>query len=243
MNCLDYAKSFVCTLGNGNAPRFWVESRCRLIDDADGNFVDLYQCASCKSEHTFAERDLFQNPNYDFLPIFSQDYVAIFRRHAYLNDNYIQYLNTDAIWGGAVFEMREAAPVQILAGAEKIALATRKCLPIVTQTEIWDTHTQLRAIIECPVKTMNIDEARARYQVDTGIVLFPDLAKRYKRPIEAVRLAYVAFNASHFADFVIEQPTPIVQDGKAVASVYHYGGIRTLEARNTVLCVGALSEF
>ena len=35
MNCLDYGLSFINSVGNGNAPRFWVESRCRLIDDTD----------------------------------------------------------------------------------------------------------------------------------------------------------------------------------------------------------------
>jgi hypothetical protein len=212
-----------------------------LIDDTDGSFTDYYQCASCKSEHTFAEKNLFQNPNYDFLPVFSQEYMAIFRRHAYRNDNYIQYIETKAIWGGAVFETRDAHPVHILDDSEKILMATRKCLPIVTQTEIWDANTQMRAFIECPVKTMNMDEKRRIYQVDTGIVLFPDLSKRYERKIEAFRLAYLAFNAPHFADFVIEQPTPIVESGKTIAWVYHYSGILSLEARNTLFCMGELS--
>ncbi|MBM3239801.1 hypothetical protein FJZ31_26250 [Candidatus Poribacteria bacterium] len=240
MNCIDYSLSFVSTLGNGNAPRFWVESRCRLIDDTDGTFIDYYQCGSCKSEHTFAEKNLLQSPNYDFLPVFGKDYTAIFRRHAYRNDNYVEYRETKNAWGGALFEIQETNPVQVLDTNEKILLATRKCLPIVSQTEIWDANTQMRAIIECPVKTMNMDEKRCIYQVDTGPVLFPDLSKQYERKIEAFKLAYVAFNVPHFADFVIEQPTPIVEGGKEVAWVYHYSGIRSLEAKNLVLCVGEL---
>ena len=240
MNCIDYSLSFVCTVGNGNAPRFWVESRCRLIDDTDGTFTDYYQCGSCKSEHTFAEKNLLQSPNYDFLPVFGKDYTAIFRRHAYRNDNYVQYQEMKDTWGGVLFEIQEANPVQILDNNEEILLATRKCLPIVSQTEIWDANTQMRAIIECPVKTMNIDEKRCIYQVDTGPVLFPDLSKRYERKIEAFSLAYVAFNVPHFADFVIEQPTPIVEGGKEVAWVYHYSGIQSMEAKNLVLRVGEL---
>jgi hypothetical protein len=242
MNCLDYAKSYVCAVGSENAPRFWIESRCRLIDDLNGTFTDYYQCASCKSENTFVEKDLFKNPNYDFLPVFSQTHVAIFRRHAYCNENYVQYIETKAIWGGATFEIQEAAPAQILDDNERILLATRQCLPLVAQTEIWDANTQMRAMIEYPVKTMNMDEKRALYQVDTGIVLFPDLSKRYERAIEALRLAYVAFNAPRFADFVIEQPTPILENGREIARVYHYSGIRSLEARNTLFGVGELSK-
>ncbi len=240
MNCIDYSLSFVCTVGAGNAPRFWVESRCRLIDEADGTFTDYYQCGSCKSERTFAEDNLFQNPNYDFLPVFGEDDTAIFRRHAYRNDNYVQYLETKDAWGGALFEIQEAHPVHILDTNEKILLATRKCLPIVTQTEIWDENTRMRAIIECPVKTMNMDEQRHIYQVDTGPVFFPDLSRPYERKIEAFSLAYVAFNTPHFADFVIEQPTAIVEDGKEVAWVYHYSGICSLEAKNSLFCIGEL---
>ena len=179
MNCLDYGLSFINSVGNGNAPRFWVESRCRLIDDTDGSFSDYYQCGSCKSEHTFAKKDLFVNPNYDFLPVFGEAHTAIFRRHAYRNDNYVEYRPAKDYWGGPLFEVQEASPVQVLDGNAAIFEATRKCLPIVTHTEIWDANTHQRAIIECPVKTMNIDENADIYQVDTGIVLFPDLSKRY----------------------------------------------------------------
>ena len=35
MNCLDYGLFFINSVGNGNAPRFWVESRCRMIDDTN----------------------------------------------------------------------------------------------------------------------------------------------------------------------------------------------------------------
>ena len=100
MNCLDYGLSFINSVGNGNAPRFWVESRCRLIDDTDGSFNDYYQCGSCKSEHTFAEKDLFINPNYDFLPVFSEEYIAVFRRHAYRNDNYVEVQTSEGLLGG-----------------------------------------------------------------------------------------------------------------------------------------------
>ena len=240
MNCLDYGLSFINSVGNGNAPRFWVESRCRLIDDTDGSFNDYYQCGSCKSEHTFAKRDLFMNPNYDFLPVFSEAHIAVFRRHAYRNDNYVEYRPAKDYWGGPLFDLQAASPVQVLDSNAAIFEATRKCLPIVTHTEIADANTHQRAIIECPVKTMNIDEKADIYQVDTGIVLFPDLSKRYDRQIETFNLAYVAFNAPHFADFVIEKPTPIIEDGVTVTQVYHYSEIRSLEAKNTVFCIGEL---
>ena len=240
MNCLDYGLSFINSVGNGNAPRFWIESRCRMIDDTDGSFSDYYQCGSCKSEHTFARKDLFVDPNYDFLPVFGEEHSAVFRRHAYRNDNYVEYRPAKEWWGGPLFDIQAASPVHVLDSNAAIFEATRKSLPIVTHTEISDTSTHQRAIIECPVKTMNIDEKADIYQVDTGIVLFPDLSQRYYRQIETFSLAYVAFNAPHFADFVIEKPTPIIEDGVEVAQVYHYSEIVSLEAKNTVFCIGEL---
>ena len=59
---------------------------------------------------------------------------------------------------------------------------------------------------------MNIRDEEPTFQVDTGPVAFPDLSRRYERLPDALSLAFVAFNAPHFADFVIEDETPILQD-------------------------------
>lgn len=238
MTCLDYAHSFVCTNGPANAPQFWIESRCTLIDEEAGTTEAFYQCASCKSENTFAEKELFKDPNYDFLPVFSKEDVAIFRRHAFCNENYVQYVKACDIWGGPRFVLREARDARVAEDNAGIVRAALTGLRFVSQTEVWNEATRMRAIIECPVKTMNANEEQGLYQVDTGPVLFPDLTRRYERKIESLRLAFVAFNAPHFADFVIEQPTPIVKDGKEVCSVYHHSGIVSMPARNTVRVIG-----
>lgn len=236
MNCLDYGRSFVCCNGPANAPQFWIESRCTLVDEGTGASEEFYQCASCKSEHTFAEKGLFQDPNYDFLPVFGRDDVAIFRRHAFCNENYVQYVKSGNIWGGPRFMVREAKGVREARDGTEIVRAALAGVPFVSRTEI--REARMRAVIECPVKTMNVNEARGAYQVDTGPVLFPDLTRRYERPIESLRLAFVAFNAPDFADFVIEHPTPIVQDGRKVCEVHHFSRIVSLKAKNTVFIIG-----
>lgn len=242
MGCIDYARSFVCSNGDGgNAPQFWIESRCTLIDDREQTRDLFYQCASCKSERTFVERDLFHDPNYDFLPVFHEADVAIFRRHAFCNDNYLEYRKANAIWGGPRFVIRNANAVRELDSAEIVQVALEG-LPFVGQTEIWDEETGMRAIIECPVKTMNADPDRGRYQVDTGPVIYPDLSRRYARKIEALRLAFVAFNRPGFADFVIEQPTEIKQDGEVICEVHHYSGIVSRPAKNSVWVVGETGD-
>ncbi len=70
---LDYGRSFLIGRAPANEVRFWVESRTRLIDAERGTSEDYLQVGSCKSENTFAERDLFHADNYDFLPVFGPE--------------------------------------------------------------------------------------------------------------------------------------------------------------------------
>ncbi len=60
----DYGRSVVTTAGMaGNQPAFWIESRCRSTDPATDEVRDNCQCASRKSEDTFAAHDLFDEKN------------------------------------------------------------------------------------------------------------------------------------------------------------------------------------
>ena len=88
MKPLDYGRSFLIGRAPANEVRFWAESRTRLIDEQTGRSEDYIQAGSCKSEHTFAERDLFVEDNYDFLPVFGPEYGVVFRRRAYLDEGY-----------------------------------------------------------------------------------------------------------------------------------------------------------
>lgn len=236
MQPLDYGRSFITNSSPANAVRFWVESRTRLID-AKGVATDFYQCASCKSEHTFAEKNLLQKDNFDFLPILGNGYWLIFRRPARVWDRYRQVVKAEAVWGKPVLKLGPAAKVTPLDTWERIRDATAAAVPIVTQTELANDRTGLRAIIECPTKTMNISINRKMYQVDTGPVAFPDLTKPYANPIDCLSLAFVVFNAPDFADFVIEQPTPVGK-GKDAARIYHYSNPFSLPAKNRVLAIG-----
>lgn len=238
--CLDYGLSFVCNSASFNAVRFWIESRTILIDDKSGQRVEFYQCASCKSEHTFAAKDLFQKDNYDFLPIFGGEDLLIFRRPARLFDRYRTVTKEAKVWGKPTFRLRPARQVRLLETWEQLRDATAEGLPLVSQTEIANAETGLRAVIECPIKTMNVSLDQKLYQVDTGPVAWPDLARRFEPPIDSLSLAFVAFNAPGFADFVVEQPTPLVENGKQVGRIYHYSGPFSLPAKNRLLAVGTV---
>ena len=235
--CLDYGRSFICNTASFNAVRFWIESRTVLHDDRDGGQVTFLQCGSCKSENTFAETDLFMSPNYDFMPIFGDDRLLIFRRHADARETYREIRPVD-LWGAPDYRLVYGEPVRELTTFEEIRDVTATEVPIVARTEITNSESGLRAVIEYPVKTMNISLDKRIYQVDTGPVALPDLSERHQPAVDSVRLAFVAFNAGHFADFVIEQPTPVTRDGQEVATVHHYSNPISRPATNSVFAVG-----
>ena len=124
--------------------------------------------------------------------------------------------------------------------SDKVRDATAAGLPIVTQTELQNTDTGLTAVIEAPCKTMNVSHPKKMYQVDTGPVAFPDLSKHYEIQIDCLNLAFIAFNTSHFADFVIEAPTPVLDGEKELANVYHYSKILSLTAKNRIFALGKI---
>jgi len=232
LSIIDYGQSFISGKWSENRVRFWIESRARIIDERNGRYEDFYQCASCKSERTFAEKDLFVEDNFDFIPLFGPEDGVKFRRKAYLNQNYRDSRKADDMWKGQVYRLRQPRACYPLSANASIRKATHEGLPIVAQTEISNKQTGLRAIIEFPIKTMNIHDTRDLYQVDTGPVPFPDLGKRYPKFVDCISLAFVAFNAPHFADFVIEDVTPILQDGREITQVRHYSRILSLSAQN-----------
>lgn len=235
-SCLDYRRSFLCGTSDLNSVRFWIESRTTIEDTSTDKSAVFYQCASCKSENTFGESDLFYADNYDFLPIHGDGYWLLFRRTARLNPaHYRDVFASPNAWGDPRFILHEGANTRSLNTWEDIRDATAAGIPLVSQTELMNEETSLRAVIECPVKTMNISHEKQMYQVDTGPIAFPDLTKKSDPLIDCLRLAFVAFNQDHFADFVIEQPTPVIEDGVEKCSIYHYSNPVSLAATNRLL--------
>ena len=237
---LDYGLSFVSGRASENQVRFWIESRTLIFDKTTGRSDTFYQCASCKSENTFAECDLFKEDNYDFLPIFGEDHGVVFRRKSSQQDGYRETRLADKWWDGQVYRLMPAADVQEVSSFNEIAAATHQARPLVAVTEIENADTGLSAVIEFPVKTMNIREHDRCYQVDTGPVAWPDLSCRRTHLVDLLSLAFVAFNAPHFTDFVIEVPTTLGEND-AMSGIYHYSKLVSLPSVNRLFAVGSAS--
>lgn len=235
MQVLDYGRSFVTfvTRGRGNNARLQVESVCTLTDVQAGTADDFFFFASCKSEDTFAARNLFYPDNYDFCGIFSAEEYAIFRTRATHADGF----RDQGAWRDR-FENVVQQIVRVegreLAGNGEVVQASLDGIPLVGVVEIKSPDGRYRARLEFPVKTMNANDIRMIWQVDTGPLPFPDFAMRVEREIERFSPAYVAYNVPDFADFVVQQPLAV---GDGAVQVDHYSGLVSLPARTRVVAV------
>ena len=237
MDVIDYTRSFLHGTGSYNRVRFVVEARTRLIDARDGCVRDYVACASCKSEHTYSEGQLFTDDNYDFLPVFGPEDAVVFRSKAYVHDGYRVVYPVNELFDGPTHRLCTPRSVRELETNADVRRATHDGLPLVVQTEWRDGSTGMTAIVECPVKTMNIHDENDWYQVDTGPVAYPDLSCRPERLIDTLSLAFVAFNCPDYAEFVLETPTPIAEAGTEVTRVPHYSERVRVDGTNRLFAV------
>lgn len=240
MEILDYGRCFVTfvTHGRGNNARLQVESRCRLTDTGTGAWQDYLFFASCKSEDTFAERDLFYEENYDFCGIFGDEDYVLFRARATHTDGFRE----EGLWQDRFEDVTRHLPVArgtVLEGPAAIVRASLAGVPLVGQVDLASEDGRLKALLEFPVKTMNANDGRDVYQVDTGPVPFVDFGTAGDRHIQRMWPAYVAYNAPHFADFVVQHPHRVPAGNGQAVTVTHYGRLESLPAQTRVLAVPA----
>jgi len=240
---LDFSKSFAGWKAKSNWTRINVEAKCDLVDAA--GTVDPYVLvASCKAEHTYADGGLLQVPNYDFCAIFGRDEFLIIRTRMTHEDERTAMQREYGLIKDRFDEdnlhLATHDDATVLTDGAAIVKATLANRPIVVTTELSDEATRQRAVIEYPVKTMNILPEQNRWQVDTGPVLLPDFSRREGRPIERFDLAFSVFNRLDQVEFIVRRPTAVGPGGRGACRVHHYAEPRVMAANNTVLCAGPL---
>ena len=215
-----------------NNARIQVEARIELSDLQAGTCEELYLLASCKGEHTYAARDLFIEPNYDFCGVFNETQFSILRTR--LGDTqFVADCGPVQPRFERVYAQIVNRPAQKLDGVRDIVEATLNGSPLIARTELASPDGSRKCLLEYPIKTMNANDIVPMYQVDTGPVAYPDWDSDAEVLAGRFRLAFVAFNTPHFADFVVLTPTQLTPG----VLTPHYSEVVSHEARNEVWVV------
>lgn len=232
MTAIDFSRSYMRWLGSGNNVRILIDAACTLIDDETGQSESYYLIAPCRAENTHADDDLIKMPSYEFCGIWGEKEKYIIRTYWVSDRDRYQYVDK-----ADTLDIRRFQNVRQLTDNDAVFSATMESsAPLISRTTIHDDRNGTTAVLEYPVNTMNvIDVPRVRYQVDTGPLILPDFNTIAARPIENLEIAYVVYNKSDEAQFIVRKPVPIMDDDAPVFSKTDYSEIRIMSAKNEIL--------
>ena len=254
MSATDFSNSYMTWFGaqNGSMSRIQLEASCTLIDEGRDREDTYYLIAACRAEHTHSDGQLIVMPNYDFRGIFGQNEYTLIRTHWVSNPDYLDDPGLDATggrvpvetglhrekWDDVQLDIRAFNDAQQLESNEGIVAQTLKNMPLIGRTELYDDARGLRAILEYPVKTMNVLSTPMRFQVDTGPLIVPDFASTLKRQIDRFDLAHVVYNRFDKGEFILRKPKDIARKDGSLTSVTDYSEVKVFSGRNTIFAAG-----
>lgn len=224
----------------GNSARILLDARCTVTDTDSGRSEEFYLIAPCRTEWMYRDDQVIQNPSGEYRVIFSQDRqlsVGVLPGQTSQPPS----ISTERFLS-LTFTLRSYPEVTELTTAAAVVAATQANLPVSVRTEL-GMGQRYQAVLEYPVKTMNINVERQRFQVDTGPLIFADLARVAQEAhwIDGLALAHTVYNRLDKAEFVCRRPMPLVRDGQEVATVIEFSEFHKVPARHTFLAAGQLA--
>lgn len=220
-----------------NNARIQIECLCEIREKATGVLHEFVLGASCKTEQVGVARNIFTEPNADFIPVLSRDQFMHFKTFDRADKGVLLHppslgLQPERmiVKTAEAFDRVRTDVVRCkgesLETVDQIVEATLANQRLVARTELEDDR--YLATLEHPVKTMNVSDRDKIFQTDTGPILLPDFSKEPSDLMEGLDLAFVAFNSFDWAEFIIRTQTPIAEG----IQVYHYSRRVRLECKN-----------
>ena len=223
-----------------NNARIQIENRLRITERATGRSEEFMLGANCKTERVGVDRDIWTEPNADFVPVMSEKQFLIVKTYDHIGQTVALYPRTRGVQSDRQVGLVEDAfddvridlawsEAEPLDTVEEVIQATLDNQPLAATTEI--ETGRYRVTLDYPVKTMNASERDSVFQTDTGPVLLPDFERDWAEMISGLELAFCAFNCPHWIEFIVRQPTPI-GDG---INVWHYSRPKRFDCKSRVL--------
>jgi hypothetical protein len=223
----------------GNSARILIDARCSVT--ANGKREEFYLIAPCRTEWMYRDENLIQNPSGEYRVIFSQDRSLSVGKHI-TESGPAPRSTTNERMKSLIFTITEFPDVTPLATDDDVIAATQANVPISARTVLEAPANGFVVELEYPIRTMNINPERHRFQVDTGPIVAPVLEQLAAEEhwIDALALAHTVYNTFDRADFVYKRNTPLMCDGKEVATIRHYSEYHAYAAQHTFFACGRL---
>jgi hypothetical protein len=228
----------------GNKVRILLESLLDVVDEDTGARERFVLVAACRTEWVYAEDRLFQVPSREFRVIYSLTHNRSVGQDTIAGATELPgqpgrgQVNSETFRLVSI-EVKTYSRTRPLESPDAIIEATEQGLPLNGRTEFRDAARRQSYVLEYPVKTMNYRPEQGAFQVDTGPIVVPDETSTATLQIDRLARAHIIYNHKHLdrAEFILFRPTPLLGDGREVATVMHYSEVRTYPAQ-TVLLAG-----
>jgi len=223
-----------------NRIRVTLESICRLTHRPSNRCTTYALSAACRTERVGAGRNqLWIEPNAECAFVCSDDgQVAIFKNWHKKNPGVMLYpeslgpqperqtFRSEENFDETSLDIT-MVDATLLQDFEQVTAAILGTQPIISRIEYQEGEYDV--CIDQPVKTINLAQRDRLQQTDTGPIIFPDLsAERLAAAaleIDVFDLAFSAWHAADWAEFVIQAPVELGDD----LSINHYSRMRHVE--------------
>lgn len=223
-----------------NNARIPLDCRCEILDRRTGESQEFVLGVNCKTERVGVDRDIWTEPNADFVPIMSRTQFMMLKQFDCAGKQVPLYPPSRGMQPerqvGYVDDAFDSLKIDIHYGAGEALERADQIVAAILSNDVLVARTEIQneryvAMLEFPVKSVNASERDNIYQPDTGPVLFPELTREPEDLIAGFELAFVAFNTPDWAEFLIRVPTPVNGD----VSVHHYSRSVRLDTRNQIV--------
>jgi hypothetical protein len=225
------------TLNNARIP---IDCRCEIVEKATGKTREFVLGGNCKTERVGAEQDIWSFPNADFVPVFSMNQFMMIKTFDRVGKSVPLYPpslgqqperqvgRVEESFASVRIDLarREGTLLEEAEEVVKAALANRQ---LVARSEY--ENERYSVVLDYPIKTINANERDNFFQTDTGPVMLPDLTRGPVDLIGGFELAFSAFSAPDWTEFIIRTPTPLTDE----ISVYHYSRPLRLDTQNQIV--------
>jgi hypothetical protein len=241
---LDYNRSFFWfTVNKDQMTRILIDARTFVTDHKSGRTWEFFLITPCKGEHMWRDDKMFQEPSFDFAGVFSREERVIYR--TWVTHDPARKMEFDFGVNATYFD-KTTFTLTPMTGARKMKddhesyAAARADRVMACRTSVKSPDGRWSAVMEYPLKTVNLLMSKEQVQVDTGPLLLPTWAipgwgdAMSERVIENLRMAFVVYNAPGVAEFSVRLPT---ETAPGAPKVWHYSRVIRIPAESTLFAV------
>ena len=238
MHAINFTHSYMTWFpheADGNIARIQLDAACTIVDEQAGTRETFYLIAPCRAERMYLDEPLFQMPNYEFCGIWSADEILFIRTAWVSQRDNRQYVRGRERFRDIRLDIRTFDQCIELHDDAAIVQATLENRPLIARTKLIDEQTGLCALLEYPIKTMNVLQLPFRFQVDTGPLIVPNWTATATHRIECFDIAHVVYHTFEKAEFILRRPVPVGDGDDPTLATTDYSIVRIMAAHNTIL--------